>query len=196
MPRASVLKVDHLPTGAPECWVLDNYRALPGETAADRDNRTPCGRLVNETKYKSNPTAARELKLAIQESAECLPRWSVVRNAGLIVSLPTSEQNASILQVIEAGLSTALDIEVLEDAISWVNPMSRPIMKNIPCSRRPQTIAHQLEANPISGATVLLIDDLVQTGSSIGESVRALKDAGASQVVCFVATLVGGGSQN
>jgi len=136
------------------------------------------------------------LKFAIQESTDCLPRRSMARRADLIASLPMSETNKGALEVIAQGLGKALNVRVLPGEIKWLDPNSPPIMKNTPLPDRPETIAGKLEANPIAGAVVLLVDDLVQTGSSLGESVRALKVAGASHVVCFAATLVGGYSAN
>lgn len=44
----------------------------------------------------------------------------------------------------------------------------------------------------IDGARILLIDDILTTGSTLGECVRVLKDAGAAQVVCAVLAMTRG----
>lgn len=49
-----------------------------------------------------------------------------------------------------------------------------------------------VEDAPIAGARVLLIDDILTTGSTLGECVRVLKDAGASQVACAALAMTRG----
>lgn len=44
----------------------------------------------------------------------------------------------------------------------------------------------------IAGARILLIDDILTTGSTLGECVRVLRDAGAASVVCAVLAMTRG----
>jgi len=45
---------------------------------------------------------------------------------------------------------------------------------------------------PLDGARVLLIDDILTTGSTLGECARVLKDAGAASVVCAALAMTRG----
>lgn len=61
-----------------------------------------------------------------------------------------------------------------------------------PAARRANVLGVYETANPdkITGRRILLIDDILTTGSTLSECVRVLNEAGASSVVCAVLALV------
>jgi Predicted amidophosphoribosyltransferases len=54
-------------------------------------------------------------------------------------------------------------------------------------ARRANVLGVYEAADGVSGRRILLIDDIVTTGSTLGEAVRVLRDAGAAEVVCATA---------
>lgn len=62
--------------------------------------------------------------------------------------------------------------------------VSRPQQKSLPAEKRHANVAGAFEAvRELHGETVLLVDDIVTTGSSVWEGARMLKQAGAMRVI-------------
>ncbi len=63
-----------------------------------------------------------------------------------------------------------------------------PAQKKLPRQKRLTNLEGVFQAREkLEGETVILIDDVATTGSTLNEASRTLKEAGASQVICLIA---------
>jgi predicted amidophosphoribosyltransferase len=80
------------------------------------------------------------------------------------------------------GLKIALNTEVL------LRSKHTPAMSELPEEDRARAIAGAFACvQPLAGAQVWLVDDVMTTGSSLAEAARTLKKAGAARVTALVA---------
>jgi ComF family protein len=86
--------------------------------------------------------------------------------------------------MLARGLSGALDVPV---QTGWLTrPVATRSQAHLPRAERWTNVASAFEANrsaPIAGASILLVDDVITTGSTAVAAAAALKDAGAARVV-------------
>lgn len=109
-----------------------------------------------------------------------------------IVPMPMSKKNLKRRGWNHAGLIAKSLADMLGenahfdgDALSKIKETRRQatIKKR---SARLLNLKHSMHAQHVAGKTIILVDDVTTTGASIGEAMRALKDAGARDVQAFV----------
>jgi len=89
---------------------------------------------------------------------------------------------------IACGMSSVTGFTVVEDAIERAR--STPTQTTLDEESRKRNVAGAFtsrESGTIEGRTVLLVDDVLTTGSTISECAGVLKDCGASAVIACVA---------
>jgi ComF family protein len=85
--------------------------------------------------------------------------------------------------VVARELSRRLGTNVVVDALKRVKPT--PPLKGLSMLQRRRTVAGAFRANPkseLGGRTVVLVDDVLTTGSTANACARVLKRAGAERV--------------
>ena len=92
-----------------------------------------------------------------------------------------------------SGLNLRRNVGIDELKLPVQTELRRKVLtkqqKQLNAAEREKNAAHSFElasAADVSGKTVLLVDDVCTTGSSLAACVAWLKDAGAARVICAV----------
>ena len=151
--------------------------------------RTELGQLVYELKYGKN-WGALEL---IVETAEDFIRnqWEGLPALECIVPAPPSVSARGLQPVvaIARALASRLAVEVCEKAVEKIRPT--PQMKNVgDWAQRRQTLREAIQRGTgnVEGKKVLIFDDLMESGSTLGRVTDVLRSAGASEVYALALT--------
>lgn len=165
------------PSGVDECWVL-------GYFSHDDPTRSDLAKLFSEVRY--DPDLAPELAELLVESVASIDH--LVRSAHRLVALPSSRGLPSILATT---LADRLGTPTPDDGDLWWN---RPVgpMKDVPVEDRPTHAVGAMSARPMSGETVVLVDDATRSGATFAEAARAVRGAGAERVVCVALVAIEG----
>jgi ComF family protein len=141
---------------------------------------------------------SRELVLRAKFSAEPLvAQWLDRADAAqLIIALPLSnareqQRGYNQAQLIARGVQLGLKKRGLKIALNTevlLRSKHTPAMSELPEEDRARAIAGAFACvQPLAGAQVWLVDDVMTTGSSLAEAARTLKKAGAARVTALVA---------
>ena len=106
-----------------------------------------------------------------------------------VVSHPSRIRRRGYSQaaLIAANLGRRLDIPVLEDALTRVRNAPSQLSTRSREQRWNNVQANFASQHDLSGLVILLVDDLVTTGSTAASAAHALKEAGALSVFCLSA---------
>jgi len=148
--------------------------------------RTDLGELLYRLKYGGDTSVLGDIVDTVQEFVS---KW----NAGVscVVPAPPSFKRKS-QPVVEVAreLAARLGLEFCEDAVRKVK--ETPSMKNVPdWFERQKVLAEAIQASKddVRNKSVLLFDDLVQSGSTLGRVAEVLqKDGGARAVYALALT--------
>ena len=154
---------------------LDRIRAA---VAYDEISRSIALRL----KYGRKVALARTMSRYMQPLLSQLPPEAI------LVPVPlhrTRLWNRGFNQsaIVARELSRRLGASVAVDALKRVKPT--PPLKGLSMAQRRRTVAGAFQVNPkseLGGRTVVLVDDVLTTGSTANACARALKRAGAKRV--------------
>jgi predicted amidophosphoribosyltransferase len=185
LPRAMALLQSHLAptvTAMLDCSVavcLDFY-AHPNE--AGQWVRTEVGRLVHSAKYGGNLRQAGPLLAA--RVTEYVRLHPIMSQAVAVAAMPSSQSLGVADRGLPAGLATwvsrELGIPVAPLARTSVTPHAQ---KNLPAGQDADANqAHSMGAVLDASGLVLVLDDLMEDGSTVREATRALGAAGAMGV--------------
>ena len=145
---------------------------------------SPIHKAIRMLKYRGISALAPELADLLAQFMEDSPaRFDRVVP---VVSHPSRVRKRGYSQaaLIAFQLGERLDIPVLEDGVARVR--NAPSQLSTPSRERRWTNVHGNFASEhdLGGLVILLVDDLVTTGSTAASAARALKDAGALSVFC------------
>ena len=143
----------------------------------------PVDRLVQQLKFAHRLAIADFFARALLERN--LPR------ADLIVPVPLSarrlgergfNQAAEIAKVLARESGIALGLEVGR------RTLEAPPQSTLPWKERQKNVRGAFDCGAeLSGKVLLVVDDVMTTGATLGEFARVLKDHGATQVIACVA---------
>ena len=160
-----------------------------GASACEYDGAAKAllGRLKNGHRYAAKAVAALMLDAFKGSFFEfdvvtCVPVTPKVKR------IRGYNQSLLLAQIIATNLEKELDGQ------SLVKSRDTAYQKDLPASRRHANIegAFKLtDRNAFSGKKVLLVDDVMTTGSTLSECAKVLKKGGASAVFCLTFASVG-----
>ena len=153
--------------------------------------------LILRCKFRQDPTAARLLAgLLAGRLAPALASWpDPARKGALIIPMPLHPKRLAQRggnQCME--LARALRLPPIHPPTDghglsriWATPQQRGLSRR----ERLRNVLHAFEAGPtVAGRHILLLDDVLTTGTTMGQAVRCLLAAGAAQVHCAVVARV------
>jgi competence protein ComFC len=188
----AVVKINPMKLSGPWAagFVLD-YHSVSATPTGDPYHpfdikRTDLGELVYRLKYGGDRSALGDILDTVQEFAG---KWNP--GASCVVPAPPSlKRNSQPVLEIARELAQRLGLEFCEDAVHKVK--ETPSMKNVPdWFDRQKVLAEAIQSSKgdIRGKSILLFDDLVQSGSTLGRVAEVLqKDGGASAVYALALT--------
>jgi predicted amidophosphoribosyltransferase len=152
--------------------------------ALDRYSGSVLGTLVHRLKYENDAGALVPIVDTLDDFIR--NRWRILPFVDCIVPAPPSLDRIGLQPGIEIAraVSARLSVRFAENAVSKVEPT--PPMKSVfsTCERR-QLLrkAIQKGSEDVENKSVLVIDDVTQSGSTLGRiSDVLLKESGASEV--------------
>jgi competence protein ComFC len=120
---------------------------------------------------------------------EFVVKWNPGANC-VVPAPPSLKRNLQPVVEIARELAPRLGLEFCADAVHKVK--ETPSMKNVPdWFERQKVLAEAIQSSKgdIRGKSILLFDDLVQSGSTLGRVAEVLqKDGGASAVYALALT--------
>lgn len=150
--------------------------------------RSAVGEMLYQLKYNNDESQVEQIAGI---AAEFLQR-TVLRKRAIhrLIPVPSSQKRQrQPVSLLANAIGACLGITVLEDAVRRIAPT--PPAKNTDDSdQRREDQKNAFAIHPkliVSGTTVLLFDDLYQTGSTAGAVARLLKGQGMVADVCFLA---------
>ncbi len=187
----AILKTN--PKNLPGPWVdgrvLDNHTvssAWTGDPFHYDTKRTELGERVYRLKYGGAIDVIGDI---VDTAENFIAEWKP--KVDLIVPAPPSRKRSSQPVVeIAKGLAARLNLPACEDALLKEQVTTQ--MKNIKeWSEREKLLRMAIKAGPgdVIGRSILLIDDLIESGSTLRCATEVLlKDGGASAVYALVLT--------
>ncbi len=112
--------------------------------------------------------------------------------AEVVVPVPANptryvDRMASLPDELSLGVERFLALRMLPNAIAWVPEMTYVEMKRLPRAERRHlsslTFRSGTQADRVANRGVLLVDDIMTSGSTLRACARVLLDAGATRVV-------------
>jgi predicted amidophosphoribosyltransferase len=184
-----------------EAWLLDDDMTetfalgLHSETSPEGGfRRSVLGQLVYEAKaydrhnHPGNQAKAKELAARM---ADLVRRHPSLRQADMLVAVPGSNQDKDydLPAFLCQELSQHLSISALPDVLKKKRD-TKPMKSLNTVSEKNDNVAGVFEADNarVRGKKILVVDDIYQTGFSINEVGRAMREAGAVAVFGVVAT--------
>ncbi len=146
--------------------------------------RSPLGELVYCLKYRGDKGAIPSIVEAIagfMKTSDIHP--------DVIVPMPPSKLQRSFQPVIEVGTELAKTLGITFDGTSLKKVKSTPQMKDVgDFSARVLTLEAAFASDRnLEGRSVLLLDDLVQSGATMNVAARTLKSQGLVKLVFALA---------
>lgn len=188
----AVVKINPMKLSGPWAagFVLD-YHSVSATPTGDPYHpfdikRTDLGELVYRLKYGGDRSALGDI---VDTAQEFVGKWNP--GASCVVPAPPSlKRNSQPVVEIARELAARLGLEFCEDAVHKVK--ETPSMKNVPdWFERQKVLAEAIQSSKgdMRGKSILLFDDLVQSGSTLGRVAEVLqKDGGASAVYALALT--------
>jgi hypothetical protein len=171
-------------TQEPEIWAKEPHY--------DDEGRTETGSLLYRAKPYTglgDPKAATQLAHAI---ADHFSRHPSIRHADAVVAVPdySPRKPYSLPAVLASRLAAVLDCAHATNLIAKVR--DTPPMKDCPVADRQAAMRGAFRGvGSASGRRVVVIDDVVESGSTIRAAAAAAREAGAREVIGIAATAAG-----
>jgi len=125
--------------------------------------------------------------------ADAMPGEYELSNKTVVVPIPLhprklAERGYNQAQAIAAGLASALSVPLSADALASVRETAD--QKYLSAAARMRNVLHAFTVASelvVSGKDIILVDDVMTTGSTLNEAARTVKLAGARSAVAAVA---------
>jgi ComF family protein len=160
-------------------------------TLALGDYAPPQQRLIHQLKYGGEPMLGRWLGALLAR------RWQAARlpRPTLVLAVPLSAarlRQRGYNQAWEIARGVARELRVPARAALLRRDVERAPQTGLALARRAANVRGAFSANPeaarrLRGARVLLVDDVMTSGSTVSAAARVLLDAGAAEVTVAVA---------
>src|SRR5260370_30975741 len=148
--------------------------------------RTDLGELLYRFKYGGDRNVMGDI---VDTAEEFLGTWQPAVDC-IVPAPPSLKRKSQPAVELARELATRLDLGLCEDAVRKVK--ETPSMKNIAdWYERQKTLAEAIQVGQdgVAGKSVLLFDDLIQSGSTLGRVAEVLqKDGGANAVYTLALT--------
>lgn len=137
--------------------------------------RSPLGELVYRLKYQGDKSTMPSIVEAI---TGFMKTYNI--NPDVVVPMPPSKLQRNLQPVIEVGTELAKTLGIIVNTTSLRKAKSTPEMKDVgDFSARVTTLeAAFVSARDLEGRTILLLDDLFQSGATMNVAARTLKSQG------------------
>ena len=155
------------------------------------DERTDVGWLVHRAKDQEDPAAGAELADRFAGLAEALavtPDGSERLVVPVPPTLPATEAADGLVEVLARSLAAAGAGEYRCDLV--VRTAATPRLRHVDPQRRSElaAAAGYRASDAAAGRHVVVVDDVVLTGTTVSAVAACLRDAGAASVTAAVAT--------
>ena len=158
----------------------------------DRDERTEIGELVHRAKDQGDPGAASELAERFASLATALPGAAGGRPR-LVVPVPSGPVPAGdgdrpdLAAMLASSLAVAGVGEYRPSLLVKSNPTPR--MRHLEPERRAEVVASAgySAREPVAGRHIVVVDDVVLTGTTLNAVAACLHEAGATSVTTAAA---------
>ena len=157
----------------------------------DSDERTDVGRLVHRAKDHDDPGAVRELADRFAGLAEALAEASDGSDRLVVPVPPTLPADATVgpllVDVLARSLAGAGAGKYRCDLV--VRTAATPRLRHVDPQQRPEiaAAAGYRASGEVAGRHVVVVDDVILTGATVGAVAACLRDAGAASVTAAVA---------
>lgn len=179
-----------LPAGADLCAGCAREAPQQSSSVAAVSYEAPWAQLIAQMKFQDRAPLVRPmaqlLAFAIRHAGGPLPQ--------ALLPLPTTrarciERGADLPALLARALGRELRLPVWDDLI--VRQRDAPAQRTLDRAQRQRNVRGAFSvrapgAEPLMGARVALVDDVMTTGATCGEATRCLLDAGAQEVRVWV----------
>ncbi|MEM8706679.1 MAG: phosphoribosyltransferase family protein [Actinomycetota bacterium] len=147
---------------------------------ADRTERTPLGRLVEAAKDRDDDAAV--ALLAAEMQAWVATGGVAVDPTAIVVGIPASPDRPNRLVPAVARALAGAAGAAYDDAV--VRHTATVRLRELPPEARPTMVAaaDYEVVGGVDGRAVVLVDDVVLSGATLGHVAELLRDAGAGSV--------------
>jgi predicted amidophosphoribosyltransferase len=176
----SVVRHPYPPEGAVEAWALAKH--------SENRQLTEIAELFGRAKYQADVAA---LGLLVKRFADSfkhgVPPDSMLHEARQIVIVPSSR---GVAMALASALATVMNLSSPLAEISVTRPISS--MNDVALGDRPAHVAGAFRlGRTLKHDKILLVDDVIDTGSTMAEAIRAVRlEAPDVEVVCVAAIAV------
>ena len=147
--------------------------------------RTEVGDLLYRLKYRNDPSALEEIGIVAEKF---IRSWRIKFDV-IVPAPPTRTRRVQPLHEIADELARRFNVPVVK-AVSK-KAAGAAELKNLREFHERQSVlqgALTVNARAIAGKRVLLLDDLIRSGATLGAVATALADAGAAIIFAFALT--------
>lgn len=147
--------------------------------------RTEVGELLYRLKYRSDATAIAEIGAVAEE---LIRSWRIEFDI-IVPAPPTRPRRVQPLYQIAEELARRLGVPLLKAVTK--NAAGAAELKDLREFHERQAVlqgALSVDSRAVAGKRVLLIDDLIRSGATLGAVSTALSDAGAATIFAFALT--------
>jgi predicted amidophosphoribosyltransferase len=173
---------------APEVWFVGSAAAY--RSGYDKQWHDNLSRLIRMVKHEAQPETLRRLGELLADFMYtcCTP---ILSRADYLVPVPTSpdrwnERGYAIPTALATTVSKMCAIPCYEEVLEVAGDV--PELRRVPRWFRARAIegAYAAKKKPwVEGRSLVIVDDIITTGSTIKEIARTLADAGAAEVAAI-----------
>jgi competence protein ComFC len=147
--------------------------------------RTEVGDLLYRLKYRNDPSALEEIGIVAEKF---IRSWRIKFDV-IVPAPPTRTRRVQPLHQIADELARRFDLPVVK-AVSKTATGAAELKDLREFHEREAVLKGALTVNPraIEGKRVLLVDDLIRSGATLGAVAAALANAGADIIFAFALT--------
>ena len=148
-------------------------------------HRTEVGELLYRLKYRNDPSALEEIGVVAEKF---IRTWRIKFDV-IVPAPPTRTRRVQPLHQIASELARRFDVPVVKAVAK--NAAGAAELKNLREFHERQAVlqgALSVTAHAIAGKRVLLLDDLIRSGATLGAVAAALTEAGAAIIFAFALT--------
>jgi predicted amidophosphoribosyltransferase len=163
--------------------MLSSVHVMGSYWSDGSDQRSPLGTLVSEAKDLGNPVALERLRRQLSEFVAALDLGA----DPLVLAVPPGpHRDAHPVPALASSVASALGVapgDVLDRA------HDAPRLRGTPMEGRRRAVeaAGYVVTGDVAGRSVVLVDDVILTGTTLGFLAELLRDAGAAEINAVVA---------